>query len=103
MDGPDAVYNVLVGDCDIGIAVEANGKWPGGEGVVIVERVTDETCGVHSSAALERGPSLDIVHSGREVGRLRCRRMIGEIPKLGVLVRVLLHARPIDVLANLVQ
>jgi hypothetical protein len=48
-------------DCDVGIAVEANGKWPGRERMMGVERVADETCGVYSSAPLERGTSLDIV------------------------------------------
>jgi hypothetical protein len=48
-------------DGDVGIAVEADGKWSGRKRVVSVEGVADETGGVHSSTALERGTSLDIV------------------------------------------
>ncbi len=48
-------------DCDIGIAVEANGKWPCRERVVSVEGVVDETGGIYSGAALKGRAGLDVV------------------------------------------
>ncbi len=67
MDGPETVDDVAMSDRDIGIAVEANGKWPCKERVVSVEGVADETGGVHGSADLERGASLNIRGQGKLV------------------------------------
>ncbi len=61
MDGPDCVNNVSMSDGDVGIAVEANGKWPGRERVVSVEGVADETGGIHSGAALKGRAGLNVV------------------------------------------